>query len=850
MSATLGNISLSYRETHPKTTWFYLVGIMSCLITKRDGSTTAWNITFINRAIALAFFDVLHHGSPNPSREHPKFGLDDDQYAKVEVISAQIEACAVALGDGLTVEKAQDLVEEVLLASGAEFRTVAAAYIAYRRGKAALRATKLVSNGITDYISASKYCRFSESLSRREVWPEAVDRVGAMHHYHVSECLPNVDFTTANTRDSYRAALVGMDRPVREASFAALMAVSPESVSIYDEIAEAMGAVKRREILPSMRSLQFGGEATLANHARLYNCAFTHINRKKVFSEIIWLLLSGTGVGFSVQKHHVALLPHILDRSKEDDAPTVFHQIEDTIEGWGNAIDALLNAYWQGYNIEFDYSLIRRKGARLKTSGGRAPGYRPLRKALMKIEAILRGAAGRRLKPIETYDIVCFMAKSVLSGGVRRSATICLFSADDEEMRNAKADPNWFEKNPQRSASNNSAVLLRGNGDRSEFDALFAAQRQFGEPGFYFSANTEFGANPCVEIGLVPYLDITDSEMLARVLLRGVSLNDDGMPIKIGDRLSGWQMCNLSTISAVAIKTPQDFFRACRRAAIIGTVQASYTKFPYLGPVSEMIVEQEALLGVSICGILDRPEILLDPEVLETGAEIVKLVNARTAKALGINPAARTTCVKPEGTASLLLECGSGIHPRHAKRYLRRVQANKLDPVYQYFKSINPGMTEPSVYGETDDVIAFKVEAPAGALTRHDMAAVEFLQKVALVQKHWVETGTVHEKFNPGVRHNVSNTVTYQKEEAAAVSDFIWANRHSFTGVSLLQSSGDHEYQQAPLMEITTEADIEMWSRLQYRQVDYKAIVEKEDTTTLKDVAACAGGKCDVSLAL
>jgi ribonucleoside-triphosphate reductase len=816
-------------------------------ITKRDGSQASWDLNFIHRAIALAFYDVLHDGEPNPSREHPKFGLTNEEFSKVEMISSRVESRAGEVGQALTVEKTQDLVEEELLAAGGQFRAIAGAYIAYRRGKASLRNAKPESNGIVEYISVAKYSQFVPELKRRETWSEAVDRVHGMHRYFVDEFHPqSIAAGEINLHADYRAVSTTLTRRVREATLNELLGVAPSSASVRGQIEEAFDAVNRRMVLPSMRSLQFGGKATLANHARLYNCAFTHINRKKVFGEILWLLLSGTGTGFSVQKHHVEKLPHILDRSTEDDAPTVFHKVADTIEGWADALNALMEAYWAGENIEFDYSEIRRKGATLKTSGGRAPGYRPLKKALDKIEKILRGAAGRRLKPIEAYDIIMFAAKAVLSGGIRRSATICLFSHDDEEMRNAKTG-NWFETNKQRSASNNSAILLRGNGDRTPFEALFNAQRQFGEPGFYFTDDTEHGCNPCCEIGLAPYFDITSESMLAKALAAGVTLNDDDMSVAIGDRVSGWQMCNLSTINGRVVRTPQDFYRACRQAAIIGTVQASYTRFPYLQPVSEMIVAQEALLGVSICGICDSPDVLLNPEVLETGAEIVRLVNAQLAKALGIQPAARTTCVKPEGTASLLLECGSGIHPRHAKRYFRRVQANKMEPIYQHLKKTNPGMTEASVYEPTDDVITFKVVSPEGALTRHDMTAVEFLQKVALVQKHWVEMGTAHEQFHPGLRHNVSNTVTYQPNEAGKVADFIWAHRHSFTGVSLLQASGDHEFPQAPLMEANTEGDIEKWNALHYTQVDYKTLREEEDNTDLKGTSACAGGKCDIS---
>lgn len=401
---------------------------MPTTITKRDGTSAPWNINFINRAIALAYYDVLHDGAPNSSRDNPKFGLTDEEFAKVETISSLVEMKADAIGN-LTVERAQDLVEEALLSAGGEFRAIAGSYISYRRGKASLRNTAPVSNGISDYISASKYCRFSPTLSRREVWNEAVARVRGMHHYHVNECLPSLTIGAAvevDAASSYRDARETMSRPVSQSALNALLGVSPEQISLNGEIDDAFGSrgVEGKLVLPSMRSLQFGGEATLVNHARLYNCAFTHMNRKKVFAEILWMLLSGTGVGFSVQKHHVAQLPFVLERSTEDDASTVFHKVADTIEGWADALDALMEAYWTGVNIEFDYSGLRKKNAPLKTSGGRAPGYRPLKKALQKVEAILRAAAGRRLKPIEVYDIVMFIAKAVLSGGIRRSAIL------------------------------------------------------------------------------------------------------------------------------------------------------------------------------------------------------------------------------------------------------------------------------------------------------------------------------------------------------------------------------------------------------------------------------------------
>ncbi|MCB1124524.1 MAG: recombinase, partial [Verrucomicrobiae bacterium] len=374
------------------------------------------------------------------------------------------------------------------------------------------------------------------------------------------------------------------------------------------------------------------------------------------------------------------------ERAPDADLPVRHVTIEDSIEGWADAINSLLQSHYEGWLAEFNFSGVRPKGAPLITSGGKAPGHLPLKNSLIDISRILRQAAGRHLRPIEVYDAVMFIARAVLAGGIRRSATICLFSPDDEEMANAKTG-NWFEAHPQRAYSNNSALIVRDRAERASFDTLFNRIRESGEPGFYFAENEEYGANPCVEIGLCPRAEV-DDDALNR--LRELGYHE---PLKPGDAVTGWQMCNLSTINGAAVKNREDFLKACRHAALIGTLQADYTKMEYLGPVTRLLNEREALLGVSICGILDRPEILLDPETLEAGARIVKATNAIFSELLGIQAAARTTCVKPEGTASLLLGAGSGIHPHHAKRYFRRVQVNRVDPVYKHFRACNPHMT-------------------------------------------------------------------------------------------------------------------------------------------------------------
>lgn len=681
------------------------------------------------------------------------------------------------------------------------------------------------ANGLEDFIAVSRYARYLPEKRRRETWGEAVGRVRAMHLGHYAE---------RSLAEAGRAAVAA-----GELTGADLAALSLGG-GLHEAIRGAFAAVERREVLPSMRSLQFGGEAVLGKHARIYNCCFTYLDRIEAFREALYLLLCGCGVGFSVQGHHVARLPAL--GARQTGAPRITFVVPDTIEGWADALGFLMTEAVAGRQVQFDYSLIRRAGAPLRTSGGTAPGAQPLFHSLARIEVIVGAAAGRRLRPIEVYDILMWAAKAVLSGGVRRSATICLFSAEDAEMAAAKTG-NWFADHPQRAASNNSAVILREAATRAQFNALFEAQKQFGEPGFYFTEDTEYGANHCVEIGLHPRL-VVDSASAERLRELGYAGG-----LRRGDTLSGVQFCNLTTISAAAVETPADFARLCAHAAVIGTLQAGYTDFSYLSAVSRVITEREALLGVSICGILDRPSVLLDPAVLRAGASTVKAVNAVVARALGIAPAARTTCVKPEGTASLLLGTSSGLHPHHARRYFRRVQANVQDPVYQHFRKSNPHMVEPSVYdpnGRTE-VIAFPVEGPDFGIFREEVSAVTHLEYIRLVQEHWVQAGRRHERCSPGLHHNVSCTVTVRADEWPAVADFIWNHRQHFTGIALLAECGDKAYVQAPREALTTIADVEKWNSLGYVPVDYTALEESEDITELKQTAACAGGACDIA---
>lgn len=681
------------------------------------------------------------------------------------------------------------------------------------------------ANGLQDFIAISRYARYSAELRRRETWSEAVNRVCEMHLTH---------YPDTSLGDAALAALSSGD--VEGTDLARIGKLN----RLHDAIRAAFGAVESHEVLPSMRSLQFGGEAVLNKHARIYNCAFTYIDRLDAFRETLYLLLCGCGVGFSLQRHHVAKLPPLAPLRPKARVSTFV--VPDTIEGWADALHQLMLAGVEGRKVVFDYSAIRPAGAPLRTSGGKAPGPEPLFNSLTRIEHIVQRAAGRRLRPIEAYDILMWAAKAVLSGGVRRSATICLFSADDEEMAAAKTG-NWFQEQPQRTASNNSAVIVRSQATREQFDRLFEAQKQFGEPGFYFVEDPEYGANPCVEIGLHPRLKL-DAAAIARLR----ELGHQG-ELREGEVLTGVQFCNLTTVSAAAAETPERFYQLCAHAAVIGTLQAGYTNFEYLSPVSRVITEREALLGVSICGVLDRPDVLLDAQVLRTGAAVVKAINAVMARALGINPAARTTCVKPEGTASLLLGTSSGLHPHHALRYFRRVQTNVFDPIFNHFKRVNPHMVEPSVYdpnGRTE-VITFPVEGPPFGIYREDLSAVKHLEYVRLVQMNWVQAGRRHERFSPGLHHNVSCTISVRDDEWPAVADFIWANRGSFTGVALLQEQGDKAYRQAPREAVVTGEDVERWNTLSYQPVDYTLLREEEDLTELKQVVACAGGACELA---
>jgi len=583
------------------------------------------------------------------------------------------------------------------------------------------------------------YSRFNDELERYETWDEAVDRVMSMHEGFYSSKMNKITEYVEEARDAY----------------------------------------KQQYVLGAQRALQFGGEQILKHQMRMYNCTSSYADRPEFFGEVFYILLCGAGAGFSVQKHHVKKLPKIQARSKQPKT----HVVDDSIEGWATAVDVLLSSYfvnggkhpeYAGRRVYFDLSQIRPKGA--KISGGfKAPGPDGLRLALDKIEHLLQAEIidtkdPKKLRPIQVYDIVMYTADAVLSGGVRRSATICLFSPDDEEMMNAKTG-NWFMDNPQRGRSNNSAVIVRDESSPEEFNKLMQSVREFGEPGFVFVNSKEHTTNPCVEIGMFPQI-------------KGKS---------------GWQGCNLTEINGGKCTSKEEFFKACRAASILGTLQAGYTDFKFLGDTSKKIFDREALIGASITGWMNNPDVLFDAEVLEEGARIVKEVNREVAEAIGINPAARTTCVKPSGNASVLLQTGSGIHAEHSEMYIRNVQMTKDSEVTAAIKASNPFMVEDSVWSATgsDVVVSFPILPKEGSIFKDELLGVDHLEKVKLAQKHWVEAGTnVELCADEGVRHNVSNTIIV--DDWDKVEKYVFENRNSFAGISFLPMTGDKDYNQAP----------------------------------------------------
>tara|TARA_Y100000114_G_scaffold138907_1_gene142333 strand:- start:1858 stop:3672 length:1815 start_codon:yes stop_codon:yes gene_type:complete len=567
------------------------------------------------------------------------------------------------------------------------------------------------------------------------------------------------------------------------------------------EIENAYRFVYNKQILPSMRSMQFAGKPIEISPNRVFNCAYAPIDDIRVFGEIMFLLLGGTGVGYSVQEHHVEKLPSIL---KPNLKRTRRFLVGDSIEGWADSVTALIKSYFKGTSqLRFDFSDIRSKGERLVTSGGKAPGPQPLMECLLKIKGILDSKQnGDKLTTIEVHDIVCHVADAVLAGGIRRAALISLFSIDDEEMLAAKTG-NWWENNPQRGRANNSVVIMRHRVKKTDFFKLWERVKASGagEPGFYFTNDKEYGCNPCCEISLRPF-----------------------------------QFCNLTEINVSDVASQQDYENRCKAASFIGTLQASYTDFHYLRPIWQRNTEKDYLIGVSMTGIASGKVLDLD---MEKAASVVCDENARVAELIGIGPASRCTTTKPAGTTSLVLGTSSGIHAWHNDYYIRRIRVGKNEAIYSYLLDNHPELVEDEFFRPHDTaVISVPQRAPKGSITRTE-SAIDLLERVKKVATQWVSVG--HRKGQN--TNNVSATVTVKSDEWQLVGDWMWSNRKYYNGLSILPFS-DHTYKQAPFEDCDENTYTEMLKALYSINLDL--VTEQEDNTDLSGEIACAGGACEI----
>jgi len=613
---------------------------------------------------------------------------------------------------------------------------------------------------LSDITVYMKYAKYIPELNRRETWDELVTRNKHMHQKKYPD--------------------------------------------LKDQIENVYKLVYEKKILPSMRSLQFGGKSIEISPNRVYNCAYLPIDHIESFNEVMFLLLGGTGVGYSVQEHHVKKLEPV---NKPYTKRTRRFLIGDSIEGWADAIKVLMKSYLgerRSSRVEFDYSDIRPKGAMLVTSGGKAPGPQPLKECIVKITGVLDSKEdGDTLSTIEVHDIVCHIADAVLAGGIRRAALISLFSADDDQMISCKSG-NWWETNPQRGRANNSAVLMRHKITKEFFMDIWKRVElsNAGEPGIYFNNDKDWGTNPCCEIALRPY-----------------------------------QFCNLCEVNASDIESQEDLNTRVKAAAFIGTLQAGYTDFHYLRDVWKETTEKEALIGVSMTGI--GSGIVLGYDMTKA-AQLVKRENARVAKAIGINPAARCTTVKPAGTTSLALGTSSGIHAWHNDYYVRRIRVGKNESMYKYLSVNHPELVEDEYFRPHDTaVISIPQKAPEGAILR-DESPFDLLDRIKRIATEWVKPG--HRKGSN--THNVSATVSLKQTEWTYAGEWMWENRDHYNGLSVLPYDGG-TYTQAPFEDISkTKYDYMMKS---LTDVNLENVLESEDNTDLTGELACAGGACEIT---
>jgi ribonucleoside-diphosphate reductase alpha chain len=608
---------------------------------------------------------------------------------------------------------------------------------------------------LSDLTTYMKYAKFRPELNRRETWKELVTRNKEMHQNK----FPN----------------------------------------LKDEIEEVYKLVYDKKVLPSMRSLQFAGKPIELNNARIFNCSFLPLDDWRAFSEIMFLLLSGCGVGYSVQTHHIEKLPEIKVPIKHKR-----YLVGDSIEGWADAVRMLCKAYFQGAPLPlFDFRDIRPKGAQLITVGGKAPGPEPLKECLFNLQKIFeRKKNGDKITSLEAHDMACHIADAVLSGGIRRAALISLFDLDDEEMLTCKFG-NWWEENPQRGRANNSAVVLRHKITEEEFRKLWKKIELSGsgEPGIYFSNDKDWGTNPCCEIALRPF-----------------------------------QFCNLCEVNVSNIESQEDLNERVKAGAFIGTLQSAYTDFHYLRDIWQKTTEKDALLGVGMTGIGSGAVLNYN---LKEAADVAKEENARIAEAIGVNKAARVTTVKPSGTSSLVLGTSSGIHAWHNDYYIRRIRVGKNEAIYTHLSIHHPELVEDDFFKPTiQAVISVPQKAPEGSILRTENV-IDMLERTKRFNLQWVRKG--HRKG--ANTNNVSATVSIKEGEWEQVGNWMWENRETFNGLSVLPYFGG-SYTQAPFEDITKEQFEEMAQHL--HTIDLSKVVEFSDETALMDQAACAGGACEI----
>ena len=656
-----------------------------------------------------------------------------------------------------------------------------------------------------EVVFASQYAR--ETPTGRESWEDAVERVKSMH------------------KDKY-----------------------PD---LNDEIDQAFELVKKKRVVPSQRSMQFGGRAIQRRNMRIYNCTYSPADRPRFFSEMLWLLLCGCGTGFSVRKTDINQLPSVISKEQRYRRKQVKHVVEDSIEGWSIAVQTLLDSYFftdfydhaLDFEPVFDFSKIRPEGSPI-SSGGKAPGPKPLEHCLNEIMGILNSRLGKRLRSIDVFDLCMSLSAAVLSGGVRRSASICLFDEDDELMMKAKTG-DWWRTHPNRAFANISATIITdGDEDPKTVQKVVNLNKEFGEPGVFFSDSEDFGTNPCCEIGLYPYLIQSPTGeaqghiplMLSR---KRKHWEQAGWMFR-----SGWSVCNLTEINMEKNKTMEEFLEAARAAAFIGTLQAGYTNVGYLTPVSKRIIEQEALIGVSLTGMYANCELSFSPHALQKAAQEVVNENMRVADLIGINIASRTTCIKPSGNTSTVLGTSAGIHPFHSEKWIRTIRLSKINPVWKEIKEKLPTCCV-DLPGDTG-IVKFACSVPSSdSFVRKEISAKVHLNQVKLVQQNWVVPGSVNSRVE-GLTHNVSNTCTIKEDEWSEVSHWLWKNRYHVRGVAMLSDYGDTVYENAPYQEVKPGWIEAEWNGLllaDWDSVDLQSIKGGNDSML---TSGCDGLKCEL----